>query len=132
MICKIGLFSFDAHSVTGMNETLSAKFAKHDRVENFPTYEPVGESEESISLQGYNVKASVDEMRWMKLQIKMKIPVRFTTLTQSFLVIIEELHTSRDTFVHGAHLYERFEISMKRYYPDLSILGQFSKIGAFI
>ena len=122
MICRIGLFSFDAHTITGLEETLSTPFAKIDRVENHPLYLPVGKSEEDITVSGTEIKASVKALEWLKLQIKLKRAVRFTTPTYSIKVIVEEINTSKSTFFRGVYVMQDFEIRMKRYYDESDTL----------
>ncbi len=118
MICRIGLFRFDAHTITGLEETLSTPFAKIERVQNHPLYLPVGKSEEQITVSGTEIKASIKALEWLKLQTKLKKPVRFTTPTYSIKVIVEEINTSKRTFVKDVYIFQEFELRLKRYYDD--------------
>jgi len=118
MICRVGLFRFDAHSIIGLDETLKTPYAKHNRPQNHPLFQEVGKSEEEITIRGLNVKAKVSDMRWLKEQAKLKIPVRFTTETSSFWVIVDEIRTSKSEFFKGVWIYERFTIRMRRHYPE--------------
>jgi len=118
MICRIGSFELDAHSVEGVDERLTAPFATLERVENYPLYQSVGHTQEEIVIRGTYVKVEIQVMEWLKMQTKMKYPVRFTTERNSFLVVVEEIQTNKGTFIKGSHLFQEFTISMKRYYPE--------------
>lgn len=118
MLCRVGLFVFDAHTITGLEETLSTPFAKIERVQNHPLYLPVGKSEEEITVSGTEIKASIKALEWLKLQTKLKKPVRFTTPTYSIKVIVEEINTSKSAFFKDVYLFQEFELRLKRYYDD--------------
>jgi len=116
MICRIGLYTFTSHKITGLSEELSINYAKIDRVGNNPYRQDVGGYDETITVTGELIKDKVDVLEYFKLQAKAKIPVRFTTINGSFLVLITGVREGKDIFVKGVHLKNAFEISLVRYW----------------
>ena len=116
MICKIGDFILDDIWVESVDENLELNYAEIGRVNNNPYYQDIGEFKESFTIKGEYVKQKVSILKALEDIAKAKEPVRFTTLKNSFLVIITSIKKSKSIFVKGVHLEQGFEINLKRWY----------------
>ncbi len=116
MIVKIGDFKIDGVWVEGIDESLDLNFAEIARVNNNPYYQDIGGHKESISIKGEYIKERVSVLDALEDLAKSKSPVRYTTLKDSFLVVITSIKKNKKVFLKGAWLENGFEITLKRWY----------------
>jgi len=116
MICKIDNYTLQDIWVDSLDEDLELNFAEINRVNNNPYYQDIGEFKESFTIKGEFVKKKVSILKALEEIAKAKEPVRFTTLKDSFLVVITSIKKSKNTFLKGSHLVQGFEITLKRWY----------------
>jgi phage protein U len=116
MICKIADYTIEGKWTDSIDESLELNFAEINRVNNNPYYQDIGEFKESFTIKGEFVKQKIYILDKLEEIAKAKEPVRFTTLKDSFLVIITSIKKSKNTFLRGAHLVQPFEITLKRWY----------------
>ncbi len=116
MICKIGDYILQDIWVESISEDLELNYSKIDRINNSPYYQDIGEFTESFKIKGNFIKQKTTILKPLEELSKLKIPVRFTTLKESFLVIITSIKKSKKTFLKGNHLEQSFEITLKRWY----------------
>ena len=116
MICKIGDFILDDIWVESIDEDLELNFAEISRVNNNPYYQDVSGVKESFSIKGEYIKKNVSILKSLEEIAKTKTPIRYTTLKDSFLVVITSIKKNKSIFVKGVHLSQGFEINLKRWY----------------
>lgn len=116
MICKIDDFILDDIWVEEIDEELDLNFAEISRVDNNPYYQDIGGVKESFTIKGNYIKQNVSILKALEEIAKNKTPVRYTTLKDSFLVVITSIKKNKSIFAKGIHFKQGFEISLKRWY----------------
>lgn len=116
MICKLDNYIIEGKWTDSVDENLELNFAEINRVNNNPYYQDIGEFKESFTIKGEFVKEKIYILDRLEEIVKAKEPIRFTTIKDSFLVIITSIKKSKNTFLKGAHLVQSFEINLKRWY----------------
>lgn len=116
MIVKIGDFKIDGVWVESIDESLELNYAEINRVNNNPYYQDIGEYKEGFSIKGEYIKEKASVLDALEDLAKAKSPVRYTTLKDSFLVVITSIKKNKKTFLKGAWLENGFEITLKRWY----------------
>jgi len=116
MICKIDDIVLKASSVTGLDESLDINFAEINRIYNNPYHQDLNGYKEQISIKGELIKNDLWQTETLKEIAKKKRAVRYTTLEESFLVLVVSVKVGKKFFIRGKSLYKSYEIVLKRWY----------------
>jgi phage protein U len=119
MIAKLGTFkfSFDEASMSEIKEEYDLGWKEKERINNNKKITASKEIEKSIAFSGELILKPMDSLAELEKIAKERKPILYTTILQSYLVLIMELSINKDIFLNdGEFIKQGFSIKLARYY----------------
>ena len=127
ILCKLGDFIFKAKEIETQEVSHNFNYATINRIDNYPLYQELNKDNEVITLKGYYIREKIDKLEKLINSAKKKEPIRFTTIKESFNVVIISIKRAKKMFIKDVHAKEEFTITLKRYYEWKSMLQKEEK-----
>jgi phage protein U len=117
MLAQIGDFIFEINgtSFESLEYSLSLKFATHERLGNFNTYQDIGKHEEGISIKGTLIVKKQTQLNDFETMAKRKLAVTMVFVNGiAFSVLIFKIKRVMNTFLKdGLFLKQTYTIALQ-------------------
>ena len=119
---KLGLFPFFMHhnEFKTITETLNADFSSYKPIKGQEVLGDSGGFSGNITLNGILVAEPIHAVEPLKWLLKMRNPLRFTTLESDIEAVITSLTATKTYFtIHGTHRVQTYNITLKEVYGSI-------------
>lgn len=119
---KLGEFPFYMHrnDFKQIAHSLKADFSSYKPIKGLEVIGDSGGTGRTIRLNGVLVAEGVEELDPLEFLLKERKPLRFTTLTNDFHVVITNLDKVESNFyIDGTARVQRYNISLKEIYGEI-------------
>jgi len=119
---KIGDFKFymNTNEYQKLSKSLSATFGSYKPIKGQERLSDSGGFEQKLSLNGVLVVQPQDALKTLEDYLKTREPLEFTTLRESFKVVITNLNINQSHFLdNGDFTVQDYNLSLKEVYDEL-------------
>jgi len=116
---KLGLYPFFMHKneFKQIQESLTADFSSYKPIKGQEVIGDSGGFSNNIALNGILVAESIYAVEPLKWLLKLRKPIRLTTLESDITVVITSVRATKSYFtIHGSHRVQSYDITLKEVY----------------